>query len=71
MWRIPIRLAAAAVLPVLAACRPEPPPTERPPEPKTTALRDAIQAPQQKARAVEQAVQDGTARRDAADDAGR
>ena len=45
----------------LAACRAEPPPTERPPEPQAqahTELRDAIQAPQDKARAVEKTVQD-------------
>ncbi|KAF1688866.1 hypothetical protein CSC64_13400 [Pseudoxanthomonas koreensis] len=49
----------------LAACRPEPPPTERPPEPQArahTELRDAIQAPQDKARAVEKTLQDDAAR---------
>ena len=57
---------AAAILPglvllaLLAACRAEPPPTERPPEPQAqaqpanTGLRDAIQKPLDKARAVEQ-----------------
>ena len=50
---------------VSAACsRPEPPEKERPPEPQASAparhteLRDAIQAPQDKARAVEGAVDD-------------
>jgi len=46
---------------VLAGCRPEPPPTERPPEPQAqanTELRDAIKAPQDKARAVEKTLQD-------------
>jgi hypothetical protein len=45
----------------VAACRREPPPTERPPEPQAAAhteLRDAIQAPQDKARAVEKSVHD-------------
>ena len=48
-------------LAALAACRPEPPPTEQPPEPQAqahTELRDAIQAPQDKARAVEKTLQD-------------
>ncbi|MGS1076999.1 hypothetical protein [Pseudoxanthomonas beigongshangi] len=41
----------------LYACRPAPPPTERPPEPqaaRATELRDAIRAPQDKARSVEE-----------------
>ena len=61
------RHATAAVLAycalLLAACSPpEPPEKERPPEPQASApdrhteLRDAIQAPQDKARAVEGAV---------------
>lgn len=59
--------ALAIVLGVatLAACRPEPPPTERPPEPQAqahTELRDAIRAPQDKARAVEKTLQDDAAR---------
>lgn len=57
-------IAAGAVLACalsLAACRPEPPPTEQPPEPQAqaaTELRDAIQAPQDTARAVEKTLQD-------------
>ncbi|MBD9370666.1 hypothetical protein [Xanthomonas sp. XNM01] len=59
-------IAAGAVLAgtlSLAACRPEPPPTEQPPEPQAqaqaaTELRDAIQAPQDTARAVEKTLQD-------------
>ena len=43
------------------ACRPEPPPTDDPPEPQAAAtateLRDTIQAPIDKAKAVEEDVQ--------------
>ena len=60
------------------ACMPEPPPTDQPPEPQAavatpaaeqhTELRDAIQAPQDKARAVEgQVEQAADAQRDAID----
>ncbi|MBE2291217.1 MAG: hypothetical protein J0L89_10645 [Xanthomonadales bacterium] len=50
---------------LLAACRAEPPPAERPPEPQAqaqaqqahTQLRDAIKEPLDKARAVEQTLQ--------------
>ncbi|WP_425605658.1 hypothetical protein [Pseudoxanthomonas daejeonensis] len=55
-------------LAALAACRPEPPPTEQPPEPQAqahTELRDAIQAPQDKARAVEKNVQEAADRQQA------
>ena len=55
----------ACIALVSAACsRPGPPEKERPPEPQASAparhteLRDAIQAPQDKARAVEGAVDD-------------
>ncbi|MCA0197599.1 MAG: hypothetical protein LCH59_05700 [Proteobacteria bacterium] len=62
---------AAILLPILglplllAACRAEPPPAERPPEPQAqaqaqqahTQLRDAIKEPLDKARAVEQTLQ--------------
>ena len=55
------RMAASSclLLPLLlAACQPELPPTERPPEPQAhTELRDAIQAPLDKARSVEQTLQ--------------
>ncbi|GAB3736246.1 hypothetical protein GCM10028862_20710 [Luteimonas pelagia] len=75
------RGAGVAVLVVVAmgfaGCRkPEPPPTEHPPEPVANAatdaaarpnpdtrLRDAIQAPQDRARAVEGVVEDAAARR--------
>ena len=60
------RRRAARVLPglcllaLLAACQRELPDTERPPEPQATPhteLRDAIQQPLDKARAVEQTLQ--------------
>ena len=65
----------AVLLPLLAACQPEPPSKERPPEPqasaaanKNTQLRDAIQAPQDKARATEdQTLQAADAQRAAID----
>ena len=53
--------ALALCMLVLAACRTEPPPADQPPEPQVradTGLRDAIQAPQDKARAVEKTLQD-------------
>jgi len=64
--------AVALGVAALAACRPEPPPTERPPEPQAqahTELRDAIQAPQDKARAVEKTLQDDADRQRAQIDA--
>lgn len=52
-------LAVLSTALTLGACRkPEPPPTDEPPEPQATQLRDAIQAPIDKARAVEDTVQD-------------
>ena len=58
--RIAMRIALALV--AFAACSacapPEPPPTDEPPEPQATQLRDAIQAPIEKAKAVEDQVQD-------------
>jgi hypothetical protein len=42
----------------VAACKPEPPPLEQPPEPKATELRDAIKRPIDKAKAVEAATQE-------------
>ncbi|WP_374012429.1 hypothetical protein [Pseudoxanthomonas koreensis] len=63
-------IAAACCALAMAGCRAEPPPTEQPPEPQAqTELRDAIQAPQQKAAAVEQLLQEGDARQRAAIDA--
>ncbi|HEY1033743.1 MAG TPA: hypothetical protein VGE09_02055 [Pseudoxanthomonas sp.] len=72
-----IRFALLASLALLAAaCRaPEPPPTDEPPEPQATAsttpsgteLRDAVQAPIQKAEAVEAQVQAAADRTNAAE----
>ena len=62
--RIAMALAACIALLVVGCSRPEPPEKERPPEPQASAverhteLRDAIQAPQDKARAMEGAVDD-------------
>ena len=72
------RVCLIALLLGTAACMPEPPPTDKPPEPQAavaapaaeqnTELRDAIQAPQDKARAVEGQVQQAAdAQRDAID----
>lgn len=47
----PFHLAMLAVSFAVAACRPEPPPTERPPVPqaeKHVAMRNAFRAPQKK-----------------------
>ncbi|MFT3667021.1 MAG: hypothetical protein QM795_00110 [Pseudoxanthomonas sp.] len=73
-----IRFALLASLALMAAaCRaPEPPPTDEPPEPQATAstttpsgteLRDAVQAPIQKAEAVEAQVQAAADRTNAAE----
>ena len=79
--RLPIPLPYALVLPamlLLAACgKPEPPPTERPPEPQAerpdqqqaTQLRDAIRQPIDRAKAVDAQVQDTAATQRAAIDA--
>lgn len=67
-----VAVALVGALAALAGCRPEPPPTERPPEPQAqahTELRDAIQAPQDKARDVEKTVQDAADRQEAEIDA--
>ena len=58
--RIAMRIALALVaFGACSACKPpEPPPTDEPPEPQATQLRDAIQAPIEKAKAVEDQVQD-------------
>ncbi|KAB8190458.1 hypothetical protein FKV24_008575 [Lysobacter maris] len=70
-------LATGLLLALLAACgKPRVPDKEHPPEPQveaadnggTTAMRDAIQAPIERARAAEQAVQDAAdAQREAID----
>lgn len=72
-----IRFALLASLALLAAaCRaPEPPPTDEPPKPQATAsttpsgteLRDAMQAPIQRAQSVEAQVQAAADRTDAAE----
>lgn len=47
-------LCALMALALLAGCsKPQPPDKDRPPEPQATQLRDAIQAPLDKARAVD------------------
>jgi hypothetical protein len=58
----------------LTACKPEPPPTDEPPEPKAVAaenteLRDAIQKPIDQAKAVEGTVQEAADKNSAAIDA--
>lgn len=56
----------------LAACKPEPPPTDEPPEPQAasnTELRDAIQKPIDQAKAVEDTVQEAADKNNAAIDA--
>jgi hypothetical protein len=54
--------AGVLLLCVCCACsKPKPPPTDEPPEPQAathTELRDAIQAPIDRAKAVEQTVQE-------------
>ncbi len=63
-------VTALLAMAVLAACNaPTPPPTDRPPEPQATQLRDGIQAPLERARAVEGDVQDAADRQRAAIDA--
>ena len=54
----------------LGGCsKPEPPPTERPPEPQATQLRDAIRQPINQTAAVDAQVQDAAATQRAAIDA--
>lgn len=63
---------ALLCLAALAGCRPEPPPTEQPPEPQAqahTELRDAIQAPQDRSRNVEKDMQEAADRQRAEIDA--
>ena len=65
-------IATCALLAALscAACtRPPPPPPENRPEPQAAQLREAIQAPIDRAKAVEGAVQDAADRQKAAIDA--
>lgn len=71
----PFRAACLALtLAGLAACKPEPPPTDEPPEPQATAagnteLRDAIQKPIDQAKAVEDTVQEAADKQQADIDA--
>ena len=59
---MPRMLVAIVLLCACCACaKPKPPPTDEPPEPQAvtgTELRDAIRDPIEKAKAVEQTVQD-------------
>ena len=64
----------ALLLLAFAACKPAPPPTDEPPEPKAatadaTELRDAIQQPIDKAKAVDEASQQAAEDQRAAIDA--
>ena len=57
--RTALLLSCLLLAALLAGCRRELPPTEQPPEPQAhTQLRDAIQEPLDKARGVEQTLQD-------------
>lgn len=73
MTRTYARLLPAALIAIAAAaCSPPPetPPIDDPPEPQATELRDAIQAPIDKARAVEDTLQRAAqAQRETIDDA--
>lgn len=66
-------LLPAVLLPLLlCACKPDPTPTDAPPDPKAahdTQLRDAIQQPIDRAKAVEAQLQDVANRQQAAVDA--
>ena len=58
---------AALLLLASAACsRPEPVPANDPPEPQATQLREAIQAPIDRAKAVQDTVDDAAAKQQAA-----
>ena len=73
MSRIIARPLAAGIIAIAAAaCSPPPetPPIDDPPEPQATELRDAIQAPIDRARAVEDTLQRAAdAQRQAIDEA--
>ena len=68
--RLPARSAGAVLmLALLVACQPDPPEKERPPEPQAdqhTRMRDAIQAPIDRAREAEADVQKAAAAQRAA-----
>lgn len=78
----PQSIFLALSLLVVAGCKPTPPPTEQPPEPtaqaatnaattdaQATQMRDAIQAPLDKARAVQESTQKAADQQRAAIDA--
>lgn len=68
--RIHIAIAASLLTLTAVACtRPPDPPTDAPPEPQAPQLHDAIQAPIDKARAVEDTLQDAADRQRAEIDA--
>ena len=62
-------LMLSAICSLGGCSKPEPPPTERPPEPQATQLRDAIRQPIDQAAAVDAQVQDAAATQRAAIDA--
>jgi hypothetical protein len=63
-------LFAMTMMMLLAGCsKPKPPEKERPVEPQATQLRDAIQAPIDKAKGVEKTLQDAADQQRAAIDA--
>lgn len=67
-----VSAALFATLSGASACsKPEPPPTDQPPEPQAqhTELRDAIRQPIDKAKAVEQSMQDAAEKQQADIDA--
>lgn len=54
----PVICAALLGLACSACSRPQPVPSDDPPEPQATQLRDAIQAPSERAKAVQDTVDD-------------
>lgn len=80
MPTLPLACALLLVLCIAACSRPEPPPTDQPPEPQAgtqastpeeqhTELRDAIQAPIDRAKSVENTVLDAAEQQQAEIDA--
>ncbi|WP_149194487.1 hypothetical protein [Luteimonas suaedae] len=67
--RTAFALSLASLVLAGTACSPPEQPPELPPEPQATQLRDAMQAPLDKARAVEDAVREADERRRAQLDA--
>ncbi|PBJ84487.1 hypothetical protein CMZ84_03490 [Lysobacteraceae bacterium NML93-0399] len=63
MARLANRAVCCACLLVCAACTPPPDqPTEKPTEPRATALREAVHAPLESAQAAQRHVEDAAAR---------